>query len=78
MQLDKTAVNCVLCTLTEWLGIGMDLCSISWLFCYHVKATEQLVKEALQPILEQYRPPGIQALKLDKFNIGTVPPKFDG
>jgi hypothetical protein len=43
-----------------------------------VLATEQLVKEALQPILEQYRPPGIQALKLDKFNIGTVPPKFDG
>jgi Ca2+-dependent lipid-binding protein len=47
-------------------------------FLLHVKATEQLVKEALQPILEQYRPPGIQALKLDKFNIGTVPPKFDG
>ncbi|XP_043805677.1 calcium-dependent lipid-binding protein isoform X2 [Manihot esculenta] len=41
-------------------------------------AATMVVKESVEPLLEEYRPPGITSLKFSKFSLGTVPPKIEG
>uniref|UniRef100_A0A7I4EFI1 Uncharacterized protein n=1 Tax=Physcomitrium patens TaxID=3218 RepID=A0A7I4EFI1_PHYPA len=41
-------------------------------------ATEDMVKMKLAPVLESYKPTGISALTLDKFQLGKTPPQIDG
>lgn len=41
-------------------------------------AAEMLIKESVEPLLEEYRPPGISALKFNKLSLGTVAPKIEG
>lgn len=46
--------------------------------CTHSQAGEAVIKESVEPILEEYRPSGITSLKFSKFSLGTVAPKIEG
>lgn len=37
-----------------------------------------VIKETVEPLLEDYRPPGITSLKFSKLSLGTVAPKIEG
>ena len=37
-----------------------------------------MVRESVEPLLDDYRPPGIKSLKFSKFSLGTVSPKIEG
>lgn len=41
-------------------------------------AAEAVIKESVEPLLEDYRPPGITSLKFSKLSLGTVAPKIEG
>ncbi|KMZ63064.1 putative Calcium lipid binding protein [Zostera marina] len=41
-------------------------------------AASMVIKESVEPLLEDYRPPGISSLKFSKLFLGTVPPKIEG
>ncbi|KAH6789525.1 Calcium-dependent lipid-binding family protein [Perilla frutescens var. frutescens] len=41
-------------------------------------AAEAVIKESVEPLLEEYRPPGITSLKFSKLSLGTVAPKIEG
>ncbi|XP_078428722.1 calcium-dependent lipid-binding (CaLB domain) family protein [Wolffia australiana] len=57
----------------KWLN---KLLSKLWPFI--ADAATAVVKESVEPILEDYRPPGISSLKFSKFFLGNVPPKIEG
>ncbi|KAI5564405.1 hypothetical protein BDE02_14G057900 [Populus trichocarpa] len=48
------------------------------LWPFVAEAAALVVKESVEPLLEDYRPPGITSLKFNKFSLGTVPPKIEG
>ncbi|GAB2217258.1 hypothetical protein Droror1_Dr00000430 [Drosera rotundifolia] len=37
-----------------------------------------VIKESVEPLLEQYQPVGITSLKFSKLSLGRVPPKIEG
>ncbi|KAL3517052.1 hypothetical protein ACH5RR_023954 [Cinchona calisaya] len=41
-------------------------------------AAEAVIKESVEPLLEDYRPPAITSLKFSKLSLGTVAPKIEG
>ncbi|KAL8541279.1 hypothetical protein ACS0TY_002503 [Phlomoides rotata] len=41
-------------------------------------AAEAIIKDSVEPLLEEYRPPGITSLKFSKLSLGTVAPKIEG
>ncbi|RWR81790.1 synaptotagmin-5-like protein isoform X1 [Cinnamomum micranthum f. kanehirae] len=41
-------------------------------------ATTIVIKESVEPLLEDYRPPGISSLKFCKLTLGNVAPKIEG
>ncbi|KAG9441783.1 hypothetical protein H6P81_017637 [Aristolochia fimbriata] len=41
-------------------------------------AATMVIKESVEPLLEEYRPPGITALKFSKLSLGNVAPKIEG
>ncbi|KAK4373080.1 hypothetical protein RND71_008464 [Anisodus tanguticus] len=43
-----------------------------------MQAAEAIIKESVEPLLEDYRPPGITSLKFSKLSLGTVSPKIEG
>jgi len=43
-----------------------------------MQAGEAIIKESVEPLLEDYRPPGITSLKFSKLSLGTVAPKIEG
>lgn len=43
-----------------------------------VQAGEAIIKDSVEPILEDYRPPGISSMKFSKLSLGTVAPKIEG
>jgi hypothetical protein len=45
--------------------------------CY-CQAAEMVIKESVEPLLEEYRPPGITSLKFSKLSLGNVAPKIEG
>ncbi|XP_074266427.1 calcium-dependent lipid-binding protein-like [Silene latifolia] len=45
---------------------------------FFVNAAELVIRESVEPLLEDYRPPGITSLKFNKLTLGTVPPKIEG
>ncbi|KAF2315372.1 hypothetical protein GH714_038963 [Hevea brasiliensis] len=51
---------------------------LSKLWPFIADAATMVVKESVEPLLEDYRPPGITSLKFNKFSLGTVPPKIEG
>ncbi|KAB5527009.1 hypothetical protein DKX38_020856 [Salix brachista] len=48
------------------------------LWPFVAEAATVVVRESVEPLLEDYRPTGITSLKLNKFSLGTVPPKIEG
>ncbi|GMP61735.1 hypothetical protein CsSME_00024085 [Camellia sinensis var. sinensis] len=42
------------------------------------RAATMVIKESVEPLLEEYRPPGITSLKFNKFSLGNVAPKIEG
>lgn len=43
-----------------------------------MQAAEAIIRESVEPLLEDYRPPGITSLKFSKLSLGTVSPKIEG
>ncbi|KAL5987686.1 hypothetical protein ACLOJK_035436 [Asimina triloba] len=41
-------------------------------------AATLVIRESVEPVLEEYRPAGISSLKFGKLTLGTVPPKIEG
>ncbi|XP_042485685.1 calcium-dependent lipid-binding protein-like isoform X2 [Macadamia integrifolia] len=40
--------------------------------------TSVIIRESIEPLPEEYRPPGITSLKFRKFSLGNVAPKIEG
>lgn len=57
----------------KWLN---KLLSKMWPFV--ADAAELVIKESVEPLLEEYRPPGITSLKFSKLSLGSVAPKIEG
>ncbi|XP_015893093.1 calcium-dependent lipid-binding protein [Ziziphus jujuba] len=57
----------------KWLN---KLLSKMWPFV--ADAGEMVIKESVEPLLEEYRPPGITSLKFGKLSLGNVAPKVEG
>ncbi|XP_044493272.1 calcium-dependent lipid-binding protein-like [Mangifera indica] len=57
----------------KWLN--KELCKL-WPFV--ADAAELVIKESVEPLLEEYRPPGITSLKFSKLSLGNVAPKIEG
>ncbi|CAO2841142.1 unnamed protein product [Amaranthus hypochondriacus] len=57
----------------DWLN--SHLCKI---WPYVDQAASELIRESVEPILEQYRPIILSSLKFSKFTLGTVAPQFTG
>eukprot|EP00262_Sarcandra_glabra_P007998 TRINITY_DN21166_c0_g1_i1.p1 TRINITY_DN21166_c0_g1~~TRINITY_DN21166_c0_g1_i1.p1 ORF type:complete len:500 (-),score=120.35 TRINITY_DN21166_c0_g1_i1:144-1643(-) len=51
---------------------------LSKLWPFVAEAATMVVKESVEPLLEEYRPAGISSLKFSKFFLGNVPPKIEG
>ncbi|KAF8028243.1 hypothetical protein BT93_E0986 [Corymbia citriodora subsp. variegata] len=51
---------------------------LSKLWPYVAEAATAVIKESVEPLLEDYRPPGITSLKFSKLYLGTVAPKIEG
>lgn len=51
---------------------------LSKLWPYVAEAATAVIKESVEPLLEEYRPPGITSLKFSKLSLGTVAPKIEG
>ncbi|KAK8459290.1 hypothetical protein SEVIR_2G117100v4 [Setaria viridis] len=51
---------------------------LSKLWPFIAEAATAVVKESVEPLLDDYRPPGIKSLKFSKFSLGTVSPKIEG
>ncbi|XP_068343316.1 calcium-dependent lipid-binding protein [Pyrus communis] len=51
---------------------------LSKLWPYVADAAEIIIKDSVEPLLEEYRPPGITSLKFSKLSLGTVAPKIEG
>ncbi|VFQ84033.1 unnamed protein product [Cuscuta campestris] len=51
---------------------------LSKLWPFIAEAAEAIIKMSVEPLLEEYRPPGISSLKFKKLSLGTVAPKIEG
>ncbi|KAI4367933.1 hypothetical protein MLD38_016556 [Melastoma candidum] len=51
---------------------------LSKLWPFVADAASLVIKESVEPLLDDYRPPGITSLKFSKLSLGTVPPKIEG
>ncbi|KAF5761466.1 putative C2 domain, calcium-dependent lipid-binding transcriptional regulator, plant [Helianthus annuus] len=51
---------------------------LSKLWPYVEEAARIIIKDSVEPLLEDYRPAGITSLKFNKLSLGTVPPKIEG
>ncbi|XP_002985728.2 synaptotagmin-5 [Selaginella moellendorffii] len=45
---------------------------------YVAGAAQEIIRESVEPVLEQYRPIGISSLKFDKLSLGRLPPQIEG
>ncbi|KAK6920228.1 Synaptotagmin, SMP domain [Dillenia turbinata] len=52
--------------------------SLSKLWPFVADAATMVIKESVEPLLEEYRPPGITSLKFSKLSLGNVAPKIEG
>ncbi|XP_015689834.2 calcium-dependent lipid-binding protein-like [Oryza brachyantha] len=51
---------------------------LSKLWPFVEEAATMVIRDSVEPILDDYRPPGISSLKFSKLSLGTVPPKIEG
>ncbi|KAL1833200.1 hypothetical protein ACET3Z_002851 [Daucus carota] len=57
----------------NWLNQHLDK-----IWPYVDQATSELIRSSVEPMLEQYRPAVLAALKFSKLTLGTVAPQFTG
>ncbi|XP_062148392.1 synaptotagmin-5-like [Alnus glutinosa] len=57
----------------SWLNLHLTK-----IWPYVNEAASELIKTSVEPVLEQYRPMILSALKFSKFTLGTVAPQFTG
>ncbi|XP_061346871.1 calcium-dependent lipid-binding protein-like isoform X1 [Gastrolobium bilobum] len=48
------------------------------LWPFVAEAATMVIRESVEPLLEEYRPPGITSLKFSKLSLGNVAPKIEG
>lgn len=48
------------------------------LWPFVAEAATFVIRESVEPLLEEYRPPGITSLKFSKLSLGNVAPKIEG
>ncbi|XP_010247855.1 PREDICTED: synaptotagmin-4-like isoform X1 [Nelumbo nucifera] len=51
---------------------------LSKLWPFVAEAATMVIRESVEPLLEEYRPPGITSLKFSKLSLGDVAPKIEG
>lgn len=51
---------------------------LSKLWPFVADAATAIIKESVEPLLEEYRPAGISSMKFSKLSLGNVPPKIEG
>ncbi|KAH9321730.1 hypothetical protein KI387_016369, partial [Taxus chinensis] len=68
----------------EWISFPMFE-QVKWLnkqiskmWPFVADAATMVIKESVEPLLEEYRPPGISSLKFSKLSLGNVAPKIEG
>lgn len=68
----------------EWISFP-EFEQVKWLnkqlskmWPFVADAAEMVIKESVEPLLEDYRPPGITSLKFSKLSLGNVAPKIEG
>ncbi|TVU47706.1 hypothetical protein EJB05_07313, partial [Eragrostis curvula] len=44
----------------------------------NLHAATMVIRDSVEPLLDDYRPPGISSLKFSRLSLGTVPPKIEG
>uniref|UniRef100_A0A0E0KBC2 C2 domain-containing protein n=1 Tax=Oryza punctata TaxID=4537 RepID=A0A0E0KBC2_ORYPU len=70
--------------LPEWISFP-EYEQVKWLnkqlsklWPFVEEAATMVIRDSVEPILDDYRPPGISSLKFSKLSLGTVPPKIEG
>ncbi|KAF5183820.1 Synaptotagmin-4 [Thalictrum thalictroides] len=68
----------------EWISFPMFE-QVKWmnkqlskLWPFIADAATIIIRESVEPLLEEYRPPGITSLKFSKLSLGNVAPKIEG
>ncbi|XP_039043301.1 synaptotagmin-5-like [Hibiscus syriacus] len=70
----------------EWISFPVyeQICA-KWLnkqlrklWPFVAEAASAVIKESVEPILEEYRPTGVNSLKFSKLSLGTIAPKIEG
>ncbi|RDX62742.1 Synaptotagmin-4, partial [Mucuna pruriens] len=51
---------------------------LSKIWPFVADAATLVIRESVEPLLEEYRPPGITSLKFSKLSLGNVAPKIEG
>ncbi|OEL22432.1 Synaptotagmin-5 [Dichanthelium oligosanthes] len=51
---------------------------LSKLWPFVEEAATMVIRDSVEPLLDDYRPPGISSLKFSRLSFGTVPPKIEG
>ncbi|PVH32947.1 hypothetical protein PAHAL_9G530300 [Panicum hallii] len=51
---------------------------LSKLWPFVEEAATMVIRDSVEPVLDEYRPPGISSLKFSRLSLGTVPPKIEG
>ncbi|OIW03126.1 hypothetical protein TanjilG_07278 [Lupinus angustifolius] len=71
-------------TFPEWISFPVFE-QVKWLnkeltklWPFVAEAATLVIRESVEPLLEEYRPTGITSLKFSKLSLGTVPPKIEG
>ncbi|KHN04090.1 Extended synaptotagmin-2 [Glycine soja] len=70
--------------LPEWISFPVYE-QVKWLnkkltklWPFVAEAATLVIRESVEPLLEEYRPPGITSLKFSKLSLGNVAPKIEG
>ncbi|XP_004292032.1 PREDICTED: uncharacterized protein LOC101300027 [Fragaria vesca subsp. vesca] len=71
--IDGVSADQVESTLVKWLNK-----QLSKLWSFVADVAEVVIRESVEPLLEEYRLPGITSLKFSKLSLGTVAPKIEG
>ncbi|KAK3151066.1 hypothetical protein QOZ80_3AG0241280 [Eleusine coracana subsp. coracana] len=70
--------------LPEWISFP-EYEQVKWLnkqlsklWPFVEEAAIMVIRDSVEPLLDDYRPPGISSLKFSRLSLGTVPPKIEG
>ncbi|KAF9607353.1 hypothetical protein IFM89_033941 [Coptis chinensis] len=73
----RTLRGCDCVNAIRVMGKNLHGCA-SWAATGHVQAATMVIRESVEPLWEEHRPPGITSLKFNKLSLGCVVPKIEG